>query len=58
MVKYDLALKIRGRIAWFTIATLLGKLITIYGDGKQVMDFLYVDDLVSTYDPFVNSNLK
>lgn len=48
----------QGWVAWFTIAILLGKPITIYGDGKQVRDVLYVDDLVKAYDLFINSNLK
>lgn len=39
----------QGWVAWFTIAALLGKPITIYGDGKQVRDVLYVDDLVKLY---------
>ncbi len=40
----------QGWIAWFIIAALTGKAITIYGDGKQVRDVLYVADLLNAYD--------
>ncbi len=39
----------QGWIAWFTIARLLGRPITVYGDGRQVRDVLWVDDLVDLY---------
>lgn len=39
----------QGWVAWFTIAALLDRPITIYGDGKQVRDVLYIDDLVRAY---------
>lgn len=39
----------QGWIAWFIIALLTNKKITIYGNGKQVRDILYVDDLVRAY---------
>jgi CDP-paratose 2-epimerase len=48
----------QGWVAWFTIAAILGKPITIYGDGKQVRDVLYVKDLVRAYDTFIKSNKK
>lgn len=48
----------QGWVAWFVIALLTGKPITIYGDGKQVRDVLYVGDLVEAYDLFFNSKLQ
>jgi CDP-paratose 2-epimerase len=40
----------QGWVAWFAIALATGKPITIYGDGKQVRDLLYVDDLLDAYE--------
>jgi CDP-paratose 2-epimerase len=40
----------QGWVAWFCIAAALGKQITIYGDGKQVRDVLFMDDLVRLYE--------
>lgn len=39
----------QGWVAWFVIAAVTGKPITIYGDGKQVRDLLHVDDLVAAF---------
>ena len=40
----------QGWVAWFMIATQLGKPIAIYGDGKQVRDILFIDDLVDAFE--------
>ncbi len=40
----------QGWVAWFLIAAVTGRPITIYGDGKQVRDMLWVDDLLDLYD--------
>jgi CDP-paratose 2-epimerase len=37
----------QGWVAWFTIAATLEKPFVIYGDGKQVRDILYIDDLTN-----------
>ena len=39
----------QGWVAWFSIAALLRKPITIYGDGLQIRDLLHVNDLVAAY---------
>lgn len=48
----------QGWVAWFIIATLLNKPVIIYGDGKQVRDLLYAEDLVRAYEAFIESKLK
>jgi len=39
----------QGWVAWFIIASLLNKPLTIYGNGKQVRDVLFIDDLNMAY---------
>lgn len=40
----------QGWLAWFVIAAITGKPITIYGNGKQVRDVLFIEDLLNAYD--------
>jgi|SRR5580704_1958342 CDP-paratose 2-epimerase len=40
----------QGWVAWFMIASQVDRPITLYGDGKQVRDILFIDDLLDAYD--------
>lgn len=40
----------QGWIAWFTIASMQNMPVTIFGDGKQVRDVLYIGDLAAAFD--------
>jgi CDP-paratose 2-epimerase len=39
----------QGWLAWFTIAAVRGLPITVYGDGTQVRDVLFVEDCLSAW---------
>jgi CDP-paratose 2-epimerase len=39
----------QGWVAWFIIAHALGRPVTIYGDGRQTRDVLFIDDLIESY---------
>jgi CDP-paratose 2-epimerase len=45
----------QGWVAWFAIASLLERDITIYGDGKQVRDVLHVEDIVRAYEAAIRA---
>lgn len=47
---HQMGIEDQGWVAWFMIASLFGKPVQIYGNGKQVRDLLYVDDLVDAYE--------
>ena len=46
---HQMGMEDQGWLAWFAIAVLTGKPITIYGDGRQVRDILFIDDLIDAY---------
>src|SRR6266849_5790285 len=48
----------QGWVAWFTIAARLNRPITVYGDGKQVRDILFIDDLLDAFDAAYRSGSR
>ncbi len=51
----QLGLEDQGWLAWFMIAALKHRPITIYGDGKQVRDVLFIDDLLDAYEAAIGA---
>ena len=45
----------QGWVAWFSIAGFFDKKFTIYGNGKQVRDVLYIQDLTELYLSVINN---
>jgi CDP-paratose 2-epimerase len=45
----------QGWLMWLMLAAQHGRPITIYGNGKQVRDVLFIDDLLDAYDAAVTS---
>lgn len=44
----------QGWVAWFVIAVLKKHPLRIYGNGKQIRDLLFIDDLLNAYDLAIN----
>jgi CDP-paratose 2-epimerase len=40
----------QGWVAHFIISSLLNRTLTVYGNGKQVRDILYIDDLIRVFE--------
>ena len=40
----------QGWVAWFCVAVTTGQPFTIFGDGKQIRDALWVEDLIDVYE--------
>ena len=52
---HQFGLEDQGWVAWFIIAAILGKDLIIYGDGKQIRDILFIDDMVDCYERAVEN---
>jgi len=53
--QHQFGIEDQGWVAWFIIAFLSHRPVTLYGNGKQVRDILFVDDLTRLYSLlFVN----
>ena len=48
----------QGWLAWFVIRYFTGKPVTIYGDGKQVRDILWVGDLIKAFEAFMRQDFR
>lgn len=48
----------QGWLAWFAIRFFQGKPLTLYGDGKQIRDVLWVGDLIMAYEAFIHCNFR
>jgi len=48
----------QGWVAHFIIQSVLKRPLTIYGNGKQVRDVLYVTDLLKSYEQFIQKGRK
>ena len=48
----------QGWVAWFAIRAMQNLPVTIFGDGKQVRDVLYIDDLIAAYDAAIQDIAK
>lgn len=53
--QHQFGIEDQGWVAWFLIAALLGRSIQIYGNGKQVRDLLFIDDLIRAYDAAIEN---
>lgn len=53
--KHQFGIEDQGWVAWFTIAAMLQRPLTIYGTGKQVRDVLFVSDLCRLYEAAIEN---
>lgn len=56
--EHQFGIEDQGWVAWFTIATMLDRQITVYGDGNQIRDVLFVTDLCRAYEAAILNKEK
>jgi CDP-paratose 2-epimerase len=44
----------QGWVAWFVIAAIMGKPLTVFGNGKQVRDLLHINDVIMAWSAAVD----
>lgn len=54
----QLGIEDQGWLSWFAIATHTMKPISLYGNGKQVRDVLFISDLLEAFDAFVSADIS
>lgn len=55
---FQIGVEDQGWVAFFAKQFMTGKALTIFGDGFQVRDLLYVDDLMRVYQSAIQNNKK
>jgi CDP-paratose 2-epimerase len=45
----------QGWVAWFAIRAMQNRPVTIYGDGKQIRDILYINELIDAYNAAIDN---
>lgn len=53
--EHQFGIEDQGWVAWFAIRAMQNLPFTIYGDGRQVRDVLYVSDLIAAYDAAIEN---
>ena len=48
----------QGWLAWFAIRFFQGKSVTLYGDGKQIRDVLWIEDLIRAFEAFTARDFR
>lgn len=56
--RHQYGIEDQGWLAWMMINTIKNNQFTIFGNGKQVRDILYVEDLINLYEKIIKNYKK